>query len=143
MEYWRRCQMKKNEKSYCDWNGSELREKRKLLGLSQIVMAQKLGLSERGYRCYETDTYQIPIPIKYAVLYLMNDGEASKSHAEVRDFDENDNPLSEFDKQRIWKLSNAISHMIPEAEKMNDRVYVSKVLLQCDKEMQLMLSKMN
>ena len=101
--------MKKNDKSYCDWDGDYLRKKRKELGLSQIVMAGKLGLSERGYRCYETDTYQIPIPIKYAVLYLMNDGEAS----------------------------------IPDAEKMEDRLYVSRVLLQCDKEMQLMLSKMN
>jgi len=135
--------MKKNDKSYCDWNGDELRKRRKDLGLSQIVMAQRLGLSERGHRCYETDTYQIPIPIKYSVLYLMNGGEADKSHSEVRDFDDDDNPLSSFDKQRIWKLSNAISHMIPEAEKMEDRLYVSKVLLQCDKEMQLMLSKMN
>jgi transcriptional regulator with XRE-family HTH domain len=135
--------MKKNDKSYCDWDGDYLRKKRKELGLSQIVMAGKLGLSERGYRCYETDTYQIPIPIKYAVLYLMNDGEASKSHAEVRNFDDNDNPLSSFEKERIWKLSNAISHMIPDAEKMEDGLYVSRVLLQCDKEMQLMLSKMN
>jgi transcriptional regulator with XRE-family HTH domain len=114
--------MKKNDKSYCDWDGDYLRKKRKELGLSQIVMAGKLGLSERGYRCYETDTYQIPIPIKYAVLYLMNDGEASKSHAEVRNFDDNDNPLSSFEKERIWKLSNAISHMIPDAEKMEDRL---------------------
>ena len=47
--------MKKNDKSFSDWTGDKLKEHRKGLSLSQIDMAKKLGMSERGYRCYETD----------------------------------------------------------------------------------------
>jgi transcriptional regulator with XRE-family HTH domain len=43
--------MKKSDNSYSDWTGEILKDHRQQLRLSQIDMAKKLGLSERGYRC--------------------------------------------------------------------------------------------
>ena len=42
--------MKKNEQSFSDWNGEELKKHRKSINLNQIAMSKKLGMSERGYR---------------------------------------------------------------------------------------------
>ena len=60
--------MKKSDNSYSDWTGEILKDHRQELRLSQIDMAKKLGLSERGYRCYESNQNRIPLAVKFAVL---------------------------------------------------------------------------
>ena len=79
--------MKKNDQSFSDWSGEKLKSQRKDLNLSQIDMAKRLGLSERGYRCYETDKYRIPLSVKYAVLYWTEAKKAEKVAKNIKNFD--------------------------------------------------------
>ena len=86
--------MKKNDKSFSDWTGDKLKDHRKSLSLSQIDMAKKLGMSERGYRCYETDHYRIPLSVKYAVLYLSEAKKQKKGNEEVINYVQSKAPLT-------------------------------------------------
>ena len=133
--------MKKNDQSFSDWNGEELKKHRKDLNLSQIDMAKRLGLSERGYRCYETDKYRIPLSVKYAVLYWTDAKKAEKASKTIKEFDENAKPLTKHVKDRIWKLCNAIDHTLGEADKRQDEIWVSRLLDQSNREMTMLLQK--
>ena len=133
--------MKKNDQSFSDWNGEELKKHRKDLNLSQIDMAKRLGLSERGYRCYETDKYRIPLSVKYAVLYWIDTKKAEKAAKTIKSYDDDKKPLTKFEKERIWKLCNAIDHTIGDAEKRQDEIWVTRLLDQSNREMTMMLQK--
>ena len=133
--------MKKNDQSFSDWSGDELKTHRKDLNLSQIDMAKRLGLSERGYRCYETDKYRIPLSVKYAVLYLSEAKKPKKGNEEVVNYDQRKNPLTKHEEQRIWKLCNAIDHTIGDAEKRQDEIWVTRLLDQSNREMTMLLQK--
>ena len=133
--------MKKSDNSYSDWTGEILKDHRQQLRLSQIDMAKKLGLSERGYRCYESNQNRIPLEVKFAVLYhshIEKDEEASK---EVKNFDENAKPLTKHEEERIWKLCNAIEQTLGEAKKRQDEIWVSRLLDQSNREMTMLLQK--
>lgn len=133
--------MKKNEESFSDWKGIDLKDHRKMLNLNQITMSKRLGLSERGYRCYETDQYRIPLSVKYAVLYLSDTKKAEKTAKDVKKFDNDKGPLTKFEEDRIWKLCNAIEHTLGEAKKRKDEVWVSRLLDQSNREMTMLLQK--
>ena len=133
--------MKKNDQSFSDWNGEKLKSQRKDLNLSQIDMAKRLGLSERGYRCYETDKYRIPLSVKYAVLYWTEAKKAEKVAKNIKNFDEDARPLTKHEKERIWKLCNAIDHTLGEADKRQDEIWVSRLLDQSNREMTMLLQK--
>ena len=133
--------MKKNDQSFSDWSGEKLKSQRKDLNLSQIDMAKRLGLSERGYRCYETDKYRIPLSVKYAVLYWTEAKKAEKVAKNIKNFDEEARPLTKHEKERIWKLCNAIDHTLGEADKRQDEIWVSRLLDQSNREMTMLLQK--
>ena len=133
--------MKKNDQSFSDWSGEKLKSQRKDLNLSQIDMAKRLGLSERGYRCYETDHYRIPLSVKYAVLYLSEAKKPKKGNEEVINYDQSKTPLTKHEEQRIWKLCNAIDHTIGDAEKRQDEIWVTRLLDQSNREMTMLLQK--
>ena len=133
--------MKKNEDSFSDWNGEKLKKHRSKLNLSQIDMAKKIGLSERGYRCYETDKYRIPLSVKYAVLYWTEAKKAEKAVKELKEFDDDIKPLTKYEKERVWKLCNAIDHTIGDANKRQDEPWVSRLLDQSNREMTMLLQK--
>ena len=133
--------MKKSDTSYSDWNGEILKKHRNELRLSQIDFAKTLGLSERGYRCYETDHYRIPLSVKYAVLYLSEAKTPKKGNEEVVNYDQSKNPLTKHEEQRIWKLCNAIDHTIGDADKRQDEVWVTRLLDQSNREMTMLLQK--
>jgi|TARA_R100001082_G_C4227120_1_gene101664 predicted transcriptional regulator len=133
--------MKKNEQSFSDWNGEELKKHRKSINLNQIAMSKKLGMSERGYRCYETDQYRIPLSVKYAVLYLCKEKNVKKGTDDIKNFDDNKIPLTKFEKERIWKLCNAIDNTLIEAKKRKDEIWVSRLLDQSNREMTMLLQK--
>ena len=133
--------MKKNDNSFSDWSGDQLKEHRKSIHLNQIQMAKRLGLSERGYRCYETEQYRIPLSVKYAVLYLCDEKKAKKGTEEIINYDDNKTPLTKHEEQRIWKLCNAIDHTIGDAEKRQNEVWMTKLLNQSNREMTMMLQK--
>ena len=133
--------MKKNDQSFSDWSGEKLKSQRKDLNLSQIDMAKRLGLSERGYRCYETNKYRIPLSVKYAVLYWTEAKKAEKVAKNIKNFDENAKPLTKYEKERIWKLCNAIDNTLGEADKRQDEIWVSRLLDQSNREMTMLLQK--
>jgi DNA-binding XRE family transcriptional regulator len=133
--------MKKNEESFSDWNGEKLKKHRSKLNLSQIDMAKKIGLSERGYRCYETDKYRIPLSVKYAVLYWTEAKKAEKAVKELKEYDDGIKPLTKYEKERVWKLCNAIDHTLGEANKRQDELWVSRLLDQSNREMTMLLQK--
>ena len=133
--------MKKNDNSYSDWSGDQLKEHRKSIHLNQIQMAKSLGLSERGYRCYETEQYRIPLSVKYAVLYLCEEKKAKKGTDEIINYDDSKTPLTKHEEQRIWKLCNAIDHTIGDAEKRQDEVWMTRLLDQSNREMTMLLQK--
>lgn len=133
--------MKKNEESFSDWNGEKLKKYRSKLNLSQIDMAKKIGLSERGYRCYETDKYRIPLSVKYAVLYWTEAKKAEKAVKELKEFDDDIKPLTKYEKERVWKLCNAIENTIDNANKRQDELWVSRLLDQSNREMTMLLQK--
>lgn len=133
--------MKKNEESFSDWNGEKLKKHRSKLNLSQIDMAKKIGLSERGYRCYETDKYRIPLSVKYAVLYWTEAKNTEKAVKELKEYDDGIKPLTKYEKERVWKLCNAIDHTIGDANKRQDELWVSRLLDQSNREMTMLLQK--
>lgn len=133
--------MKKNEESFSDWNGEKLKKHRGKLNLSQIDMAKKIGLSERGYRCYETDKYRIPLSVKYAVLYWTEAKKAEKAVQELKEYDDDIKPLTKYEKERVWKLCNAIDHTIDDANKRQDELWVMRLLDQSNREMTMLLQK--
>jgi DNA-binding XRE family transcriptional regulator len=133
--------MKKNEESFSDWSGEKLKKHRSKLNLSQIEMAKKIGLSERGYRCYETDKYRIPLSVKYAVLYWTEAKKAEKAVKELKEYDDGIKPLTKYEKERVWKLCNAIDHTIGDANKRQDELWVSRLLDQSNREMTMLLQK--
>jgi len=133
--------MKKNDQSFSDWSGEKLKSQRKDLNLSQIDMAKRLGLSERGYRCYETNKYRIPLSVKYAVLYWTEAKKAEKVAKNIKNFDEEAKPLTKYEKERIWKLCNAIDNTLGEADKRQDEIWVSRLLDQSNREMTMLLQK--
>ena len=133
--------MKKNEDSFSDWSGEKLKKHRSKLNLSQIDMAKKIGLSERGYRCYETDKYRIPLSVKYAVLYWTEAKKAEKAVKELKEYDDDIKPLTKYEKERVWKLCNAIENTIDNANKRQDELWVSRLLDQSNREMTMLLQK--
>tara|TARA_R100000781_G_scaffold108055_1_gene72512 strand:+ start:3860 stop:4267 length:408 start_codon:yes stop_codon:yes gene_type:complete len=133
--------MKKSDTSYSDWNGEILKKHRNELRLSQIDFAKTLGLSERGYRCYESGQNRIPKAVKFAVLYHTDTKKSEKATKEIKSFDNDKNPLTKHEEQRIWKLCNAIEHTISEAEKRQDEVWVTRLLDQSNREMTMLLQK--
>ena len=133
--------MKKSDNSYSDWTGEILKDHRQELRLSQIDMAKKLGLSERGYRCYESNQNRIPLAVKFAVLYHSDIKKDEKASKEVKNFDENKKPLTKHEEERIWKLCNAIEQTLEEAEKRQDEIWVSRLLDQSNREMTMLLQK--
>ena len=133
--------MKKSDNSYSDWTGEILKDHRQQLRLSQIDMAKKLGLSERGYRCYESNQNRIPLAVKFAVLYHADIKTDEKASKEVKNFDENKKPLTKHEEERIWKLCNAIEQTLGEAKKRQDEIWVSRLLDQSNREMTMLLQK--
>jgi transcriptional regulator with XRE-family HTH domain len=133
--------MKKSDNSYSDWTGEILKDHRQQLRLSQIDMAKKLGLSERGYRCYESNQNRIPLAVKFAVLYHADIKKDEKASKEVKNFDDNKKPLTKYEEERIWKLCNAIEQTLGEAKKRQDEIWVSRLLDQSNREMTMLLQK--
>ena len=62
--------MKRNENSYAKVKNKEMLNYRTQLGISQVNMAKKLGLSHRMWNHYEHGTKQVPISVVLSAKYL-------------------------------------------------------------------------
>ena len=128
--------MKRNENSYAKVKTNEMLNYRNQLGISQVNMAKKLGLSHRMWNHYEHGTKQVPISVVLSAKYLCkNMDKMDELHNDVKKHEE---PLTKWDVDRIEAL---MKKMKDDISKNSD--IVSKILAQSHKEMGFLLSKIN
>jgi len=128
--------MKRNENSYAKVKNNEMLNYRNQLGISQVNMAKKLGLSHRMWNHYEHGTKPVPISVVLSAKYLCkNMDKMDKLHDEVKNYEE---PLTKWDVDRIEALMRKMKDDIS----ANSQI-VSKILAQSHKEMGFLLSKIN
>ncbi len=128
--------MKRNENSYAKVKNKEMLNYRTQLGISQVNMAKKLGLSHRMWNHYEHGTKQVPISVVLSAKYLCkNLDKMDELHNDVKKHEE---PLTKWDIDRIEALMKKMKDDISE----NSQI-VSNILAQSHKEMGFLLSKIN
>jgi DNA-binding transcriptional regulator YiaG len=128
--------MKRNEASYAKVAKSEIYNYRSKLGLSQVNMAKKMGLSHRMWNHYEHGTKQVPISVVLSAKYLcQNIDKMDKLHDDIKQHEE---PLTKWDVDRIEALRKKMKEDI-----VTNSDIVSKILAQSHKEMGFLLSKIN
>ena len=128
--------MKRNENSYAKVKNKEMLNYRNQLGISQVSMAQKLGLSHRMLNHYEHQTKPVPISVVLSAKYLCkNMDKMDELHNDVKKHEE---PLTKRDVDRIEALMRKMKDDIS----ANSQI-VSKILAQSHKEMGFLLSKIN
>ena len=128
--------MKRNENSYAKVKNKEMLNYRNQLGISQVSMAKKLGLSHRMWNHYEHETRQVPISVVLSAKYLCkNLDKMDKLHDDIKQHEE---PLTKWDVDRIEALMKKMKDDIS----ANSQI-VSKILAQSHKEMGFLLSKIN
>jgi len=128
--------MKRNENSYAKVKNKEMLNYRNQLGISQVSMAKKLGLSHRMWNHYEHETRQVPISVVLSAKYLCkNLDKMDELHNDVKKHEE---PLTKWDVDRIEALMKKMKDDIS----ANSQI-VSKILTQSHKEMGFLLSKIN
>tara|TARA_R100000935_G_scaffold27822_1_gene48075 strand:- start:531 stop:926 length:396 start_codon:yes stop_codon:yes gene_type:complete len=131
--------MKRNEESYAKVDKKEMFNYRGTLGLSQVVMAKKLGLSHRMWNHYEHGTKQVPISVVLSAKYLCkNLDKMDKLHDDIKQHEE---PLTKWDVDRIEALMRAAK---TKGHNSNDNdPTIARIFTQCEKEMGFLLSKIN
>jgi transcriptional regulator with XRE-family HTH domain len=134
--------LKKNKDYYSNWSSEDLKQFRSKIGVTQAVMSEKLGLSSRMYRYYESGNMKISKYLEYAVRWIVEKSNLSK---ETKIELEN---LSKFDNERIEKLRDAIKKLVNDGEesypnggKEWDNGYINRILSQTLKEFDIVLSK--
>ena len=128
--------MKRNEESYAKVKNKEMLNYRNQMGVSQVAMAKKLGLSHRMWNHYEHGTKQVPISVVLSAKYLCkNMNKMDELHDNIKKHEE---PLTKWDVDRIEALMKKMKDDIS----TNSEI-VSKILTQSHKEMGFLLSKIN
>ena len=94
--------MKRNEESYAKVKNKEMLNYRNQMGVSQVAMAKKLGLSHRMWNHYEHGTKQVPISVVLSAKYLCkNMDKMDELHDDIKQHEE---PLTKWDVDRIEAL---------------------------------------
>ena len=129
--------MKRNEASYAKVAKSEIYNYRSTLGLSQVNMAKKMGLSHRMWNHYEHGTKSVPISVVLSAKYLcQNIDKMDKLHDDIK---EHKDYLTDFDVNRINRLVEASKSYVPK----DIDPLIKKIMAQFEREMGFLLSKMN
>ena len=105
-----------------DWTAQDLQSKREALGMSKAEMARRVGVSYRQYMYYERGQTKISKGLESFVEDLLNPKGNNNNKSQ--------GTLSDFDKDRITRLLNAI-HNYPTSD-MDERG--QKILSQCADE---------
>jgi predicted transcriptional regulator len=131
--------MKRNEESYAKVKSKEMFNYRNQMGVSQVAMAKKLGLSHRMWNHYEHGTRQVPISVVLSAKYLCkNLDKMDKLHDDIKQHEE---PLTKWDVDRIEALMKAAK---TKGHNSNDNdPSIARIFTQCEKEMGFLLSKIN
>ena len=129
--------MKRNDDSYAKVAKNEIYNYRSKLGLSQVNMAKKMGLSHRMWNHYEHGTKQVPISVVLSAKYLcQNIDKMEKLHDDIK---EHRDYLTDFDVNRINRLVEASKSYVPK----DIDPLIKKIMAQFEREMGFLLSKMN
>ena len=131
--------MKRNEESYAKVKNKEMFNYRNQMGVSQVAMAKKLGLSHRMWNHYEHGTKSVPISVVLSAKYLcQNIDKMEELHDDIKQHEE---PLTKWDVDRIEALMRAAK---TKGHNSNDNdPSVARIFTQCEKEMGFLLSKIN
>lgn len=114
--------------AFSDWTPEILAAKRQELGLNKTKMAEALGVTYRQYLYYETGHTKLSKALEYHVNDMLGLGSGSSKPQGT---------LSDFDKDRITRLLNAIeNHPLDDLDERTQ-----KILRQIPQEMVLLLSK--
>ena len=131
--------MKRNEESYAKVKNKEMLNYRNQMGVSQVAMAKKLGLSHRMWNHYEHGTKQVPISVVLSAKYLCkNMDKMDKLHDDIKQHEE---PLTKWDVDRIEALMKAAK--IKGHNSNDNDPSIARIFTQCEKEMGFLLSKIN
>ena len=129
--------MKRNEASYAKVAKGEIYNYRSTLGLSQVNMAKKMGLSHRMWNHYEHGTKSVPISVVLSAKYLcQNIDKMDKLHDDIK---EHKDYLTDFDVNRINRLVEASKSYVPK----DIDPLIKKIMAQFEREMGFLLSKIN
>jgi|TARA_A100000172_G_scaffold22534_1_gene12866 transcriptional regulator with XRE-family HTH domain len=132
--------MKRTDYGYADLTSKEIYNFRKDLGMSQVKLARKIGLSLRTWCHYEYGTQRMPVSVHMALQFLQNGGEeAEKVYDNVR---KHQDPLTKYDMDRITRLRKSIKDTLSSIKDSLDPL-PAKIITQSDKEMGFLLSKIN
>ena len=132
--------MKRTDYGYADLTSKEIYNFRKDLGMSQVKLARKIGLSLRTWCHYEYGTQRMPVSVHMALQFLQNGGEeAEKVYDNVRKYQD---PLTKYDMDRITRLRQSIKDTLTSIKDSLDPLS-AKIITQSDKEMGFLLSKIN
>ena len=114
---------------YSEWSGDDLRKQRAVIGMTQTAMAEHLGMSHRMYCYYESGKTPVNRPLQLAIQYMVESGQEKEEKPQ--------GTLSDFDKDRITRLLNAIeNHPLDDLDERTQ-----KILRQIPQEIVLLLSK--
>lgn len=114
-----------------DWTAQDLQSKREALGMSKAEMARRVGVSYRQYMYYERGQTKISKGLESFVENLLN--------PKGNDNNKSQGTLSDFDKDRITRLLNALqNHPLDD---LDDKT--QKILRQTSEEIVLLLSKLS
>ena len=100
------------------WKPTDLREIRKKLGLTQAKMGEKIGISPRMFRFYESGSTKVSLVMEYAMKYLVEKELGKEEFAK----------LTPFERERMERLRNAIAE---ELEKGDDHPQFSLIFRMC------------
>ena len=129
--------MKRNEESYAKVKSKEMFNYRNQMGVSQVAMAKKLGLSHRMWNHYEHGTKQVPISVVLSAKYLcQNIDKMEELHDDIK---EHKDYLTDFDVNRINRLVEASKSYVPK----DIDPLIKKIMAQFEREMGFLLSKIN
>ena len=99
------------------WKPTDLREIRKKLGLTQAKMGEKIGISPRMFRFYESGSTKVSLVMEYAMKYLVEKELGKEEFAK----------LTPFERERMERLRNAIA----EERKRVIMTHNSVIFLEC------------
>lgn len=105
-----------------DWTADDLKAKREALGMNKAEMSRRLGVTYRQYMYYENGHTRVSKGLEQFINDLLNPTGSDKEKPQ--------GTLSDFDKDRITRLLNAI-HNYPTSD-MDERG--QKILSQCADE---------
>jgi|TARA_R110002020_G_scaffold246112_2_gene459883 transcriptional regulator with XRE-family HTH domain len=122
---------KRYKSEYSKWKPSDLREIRKKLNLTQAKMGEKIGVSPRMFRFYESGHTKISLSMEYAMKYLL------EKEIGTEEFEK----LTPFERERMERLRDGITKELDKGENNVQFSYIFRMCRQAVKEFDNILSK--